>query len=447
MINKIQHFIEENNLCNSGTPILIACSGGVDSMVLIEVLVNLKYKIAVAHCNFNLRGAESDGDAVFVEQYCLNNKIDFYYKKFDTKKYKQEQKISTQMVARNLRYEWFEQIRKENGFHFIATAHHLDDQLETILLNFTKGTGVNGLKGMLPKNNFIIRPMLAVSKQDILQFATEKNIEYRTDSSNDSKDYLRNKIRHDVVPILSEINPSLIQNINSFSNYMIDAQTLIVAQIKAIKKKCWSEKNGTILIHMNYIKEHRAKYTILYYLLKDFGFTQDSLLNILESKHVSTQFYSPTHRLIVDRNKLIVSYIQQEKNEILLFDKIPNQIIFNDIKIQCKIVPIEKLNIKSTNNYAYVDVAKISLPLKIRFLNEGDYFYPFGLGKSKNASKIGKKKVSKYFRDEKLNLLEKENTAIIFSDEKVVWLVGHRIDDRFKITAQTTKVLKLKLIK
>jgi tRNA(Ile)-lysidine synthase len=447
MINKIQHFIEENNLCNSGTPILIACSGGVDSMVLLEVLVNLKYKIAVAHCNFNLRGAESDGDAVFVEQYCLNNKIDFYYKKFDTKKYKQEQKISTQMVARTLRYEWFEQIRKENGFHFIATAHHLDDQLETILLNFTKGTGVNGLKGMLPKNNFIIRPMLAVSKLDILQFATEKNIEYRTDSSNDSKDYLRNKIRHDVVPILSEINPSLIQNINSFSNYMIDAQILIEAQIKAIKKKCWSEKNGTILIYMNYIKTHRAKYTILYYLLKDFGFTQDSLLNILESKHVSTQFFSPTHRLIVDRNKLIVSYIHQEKNEILLFDKIPNQIIFNDIKIQCKIVPIEKLNIKYINNYAYIDVAKISLPLKIRFLNEGDYFYPFGLGKSKNASKIGKKKVSKYFRDEKLNLLEKENTAIIFSDEKVVWLVGHRIDDRFKITAQTTKVLKLKLIK
>ncbi len=446
MITKIQNYITKHNLCNNGTPIIVACSGGADSMALCDVLLKLNYKIGIAHCNFQLRGDESNEDEKFVEQYASQNKLPFHSIKFDTKSFKKDKTISTQMAARELRYEWFEKIRKENKYHFVATAHHLDDQLETILLNIAKGTGIKGLTGMSSKNGFIVRPFLEISKQKILDYTKENKITFREDSSNASDDYQRNLIRHQIVPQFQKINPSLHKSTIDFIGRMKDYEILSNEQIELIKKKCYSEKNGIAEIKLGFIKAHKAGQTILFHLLKEFGFNADIVANILSSSESGKQFFSETHRIVLDRRSLFIVPKNIERESYLAFDKIPNQIIFNNYKIQCSLVPLNELNIKPSNRYAYFDADKIEFSLMIRYYKEGDYFYPFGMNKQKTPGKVGKKKLSKYFKDEKFSLLDKENTAVIFSGEKLLWLVNHRIDDRFKITEKTKSVLKLVII-
>ncbi len=355
------------------------------------------------------------------------------------------------MAARELRYEWFEKIRKENGYHSVATAHHLDDQLETVLLNIAKGTGLRGLTGMQAKSGFVIRPFLEISKQEILNYATENKISFREDSSNASDDYQRNLIRHHITPILYEINPDFSSAAIDFISRMNDYTLLTNEYIEKLKQKCWSEKNGIIEIKLGFIKSHKAGQTILFHLIKDFGFNTDQTCQVFKNltslnAESGRQFFSETHRMVVDRKSLFVVPKNAERENYLIFDKIPNQIIFNDYKIQCSLVPMNEVSIKSSNRYAYFDADKIEFPLMIRYYKEGDYFYPFGMSKPKTPGKTGKKKLSKYFKDEKFSLIEKENTAVLFSGEKLIWLINHRIDDRFKITNKTKTVLKMVLI-
>ncbi len=446
MISKIQTYITHHNLANSGTSILVACSGGVDSMVLVDVLLKLNYNISLAHCNFQLRGKESDADELFLHDFAMKHNIPFYTIKFDTKGYKQNRDVSTQMAARELRYEWFEKIRNENGYHCIATAHHLDDQLETILLNITKGTGFKGLTGMQPKNGYIIRPLLEISKQEILRYANENKIQYREDSSNATDDYQRNLIRHQVVPQLEKINLALHETATAFIHRMNDYEVLVNAQLLSVKKKCYSEKDGISEIKMGFIKSHKTGQTILFHLLKEFGFNSDVVQNILDVNEPGKQFFSETHRAVTDRKSLFIVPKNVERENYLSFDSIPKQIIFNNYKIQCTLVPIHEVNIKPSNRYAYFDADKLEFHLLIRYYKEGDYFYPFGMSKPKTPEKVGKKKLSKYFKDEKFSLLDKENTAVLFSGEKLIWLLGHRIDDRFKVTEKTKSVLKMLIV-
>ena len=453
MIVNVKHFIHQAILFYSGTPVLVACSGGVDSMVLCEVLLKLNFKIAIAHCNFQLRGKESIGDALFVEQYALQHNISFPTIAFDTNAYKNEKKISTQMAARALRYEWFEKIRKENNYHKIITAHHLDDQIETILLNMAKGTGINGLTGMQALNQYIARPFLAISKQEIAQFATVNNIQFREDSSNESDDYQRNKIRHHIVPILNEINPNFYSTALEFVDRMNDYALLTQNYIDSIKKKCYSEKkvlankqDKIVEIKLGFIKSHKAGKTVLFHLIKEFGFNDDTINNIFSVKESGKQFFSDAYRLVVDRNSLFILPKNVERENYLVFDKWPTQIQFNNYTIQCAVVPFHELNIKNSSRYAYFDADKIEFPLTIRYAKESDYFYPFGMSKPKSPEKVGKKKLSKYFKDGKFSLIDKENTAVIFSGEKLLWLVNHRIDDRFKVNEKTKAVIKLLVV-
>lgn len=447
MINNIQTYIQQHNLANSGTPVLVACSGGVDSMVLADVLLKLNYKIAIAHCNFQLRGRESDEDEVFVTRFAAENNIPFHVISFDTQQFKKKNAVSTQMAARELRYAWFEKIRLENGYHVTATAHHLDDQVETLFLNITKGSGIKGLTGMQPKTGFVIRPMLEISKQEILEHALQNGISYREDSSNASEDYQRNLIRHQVVPALQKINPALYDSLKDFIARMHDYEMLSEEQIQILKKKCYSEKKGIIEIKTGLIKKHPAGKSILFHLLKAFGFNSHQalqLFNVIQSEHNSgSQFFSDTHRIVTDRKSLFVVAKDIEREDRMLFDKIPDQILFNNYKIACSVIPLAELNVKASPRFAYLDLDKIELPLLVRYYKEGDYFYPFGMSKPKTPGKAGKKKLSKYFKDEKFSLLEKENTPVLFSGEKAVWLIGQRIDDRFKVTPKTKTVLKM----
>mgnify|MGYP000919703478 CR=1 FL=1 len=449
MLNKVKLYIDNNNICAVGAPILVACSGGVDSMVLIDVLLKLHHTIAIAHCNFQLRGEESTADERFLQDFALKANIPFFSIKFDTKKFKANNAVSTQMAARALRYDWFEKIRKENGFHSIATAHHLDDQLETIILNITKGTGIAGLTGMQPKNGHIIRPFLSCSKQEIATYAETNLIPFREDSSNASDDYQRNLIRHQIVPTLQKINTALYASIKVFVDRMNDYEVLTEAQLSIIKKKCFTEKKGIIEIKTGYIKAHKAGHTVLFHLLKTYGFNSiqaADIFNGLETQSSGKQFFSASHRVIIDRRSLFIVPIESEHENYLLFDKIPNKISFNKYKIQCSIVPIAELNMKTSTRYAYLDADKLKYPLLMRFAKEGDYFYPYGMHKPKTTEKVGKKKVSKYFKDEKFTLLEKEQTPILFSAEKLAWIVGHRIDDRLKVTDKTKNVLKMVIV-
>ncbi|MDB5226882.1 MAG: tRNA(Ile)-lysidine synthase [Bacteroidota bacterium] len=450
MINRIQSYTQQHSLFNSGTPVLVACSGGVDSMVLIDILLKLKIKIGIAHCNFQLRGKDSNADESFVQQYAAEKNIPFFTERFDTNTFKKEKDISTQMAARELRYEWFEKIRKENGYHVIATAHHLDDQAETILLNISRGTGIKGFTGMQPKNGFIIRPLLEVSKQEIVDYAKENKIKFREDVSNATDDYQRNAIRHNVIPELQKINPSFYNSIKELISRMNDYMVLSDENIDQLKKKCYSEKNGMAEIKMGFIKTHKAGKTILFHMLNGFGFNSDQtgqvFENLIGSNESGKQFFSETHRIVVDRKSLFIVPKNTEREDYIVFDKIPHHINFNNYKIECSVVPIAEMNVKTSGRFAYIDHDKIEFPLLLRYYKEGDYFYPFGLSKPKTPGKAGKKKLSKYFKDEKFSLLDKENTAVLFSGEKLVWLVGHRIDDRFKITPNTKTVFKMLII-
>ena len=445
----LQSYIQSHRLCNSGTPVLLACSGGVDSMVLATLLHGMDYKIAIAHCNFQLRGADSDADEEFVRAFAASRNLPFFTVRFDTLAFKKEKQLSTQMVARELRYQWLEEIRKNNGYHAIATAHHLDDQLETILLNISKGTGLRGLSGMAPRNGYLIRPMLTVNKKDILQFAAERNIAFREDSSNATDDYQRNLIRHQVVPPLQQINPSLHATISDFISRMHDYQQLTDAQIQLTRKKCYSENNGIAEIKTGYLRVHPAGQTILFHLLESYGFNKDHIARIYRlftepgDTASGQQFFSDSHRIVMDRKSLFIVPKDTVRDNYKVIEQLPDQIIFNNYKIQCSVLPVHELNMKQSERYAYFDADKIRFPLSIRYAAEGDYFYPLGLSKPKTPGKAGKKKLSKYFKDQKLSQIEKENTPLLFSGEHLIWLIGHRTDDRFKVTEKTTRVLKM----
>jgi tRNA(Ile)-lysidine synthase len=453
MISEVQFFIQQYNLGNTGTPILLACSGGVDSMVLADILLRLGSRIGMAHCNFQLRGDESDQDENFVRRFAEEKSIPFYSTRFDTKGFKSNNDVSTQMAARALRYEWFEKIRKENGYHVIATAHHLDDQLETILLNLVKGTGIKGLSAMQPKNGFIIRPLLEISKQDILLYAGENKIKYREDASNASADYQRNALRLEVIPKLQKINPALHATIKDFISNIRDYEILSEEYIQQLKKKCWSEKNGITEIKTGFINAHPAGRTILFNLISEFNFNSDQasqLYQSIKSKNTTAsgrQFFSGTHRIVADRKSFFIVPKNATREDYLVFDKIPSNILFNQYKIKCSIIPVHEANIKASPRFAYFDLEKLQFPWMIRYAKEGDYFYPFGLSKPKTPGKAGKKKLSKYFKDEKFSLIQKENTPVLFSGEKLMWVVGHRIDDRFKVTSSTKQILRFLITK
>jgi tRNA(Ile)-lysidine synthase len=299
---------------------------------------------------------------------------------------------------------------------------------------------------MQPKNGYIIRPLLEISKQKILDYAKENNVAFREDSSNASDDYQRNLIRHQVVPQLEKINPALHETATAFIHRMNDYEGLVDAQLLSIKKKCYSEKDGITEIKMGFIKAHKAGQTILFHLLRDFGFNSDVVKNVLDVNETGKQFFSESHRAVTDRKSLFIVPKNVEKENYLSFDSFPKQIVFNNYKIQCTLVPIQELNIKPSDRYAYFDADKMEFPLLVRYYKEGDYFYPFGMSKPKTPGKVGKKKLSKYFKDEKFSLLDKENTAVLFSGEKLIWLVGHRIDDRFKVTEKTKSVLKMLIV-
>lgn len=432
MLQKFNYYIQNNFPFLKEKKLLIACSGGLDSVVLTRLLKELKFNISIAHCNFLLRGNESDGDEKFVVKLADKLSIPVFTKTFQTKEYASENKISTQMAARDLRYFWFDELLKKHSFDYLLTAHHLDDDLETFLINLSRGTGLKGLTGIPVINNQIIRPLLHFSREEISSFAEAKNLKWREDSSNNKTDYLRNKIRLEVIPNYKETHERLLQNFQQTQKYLQESQLLIDDYMLLIYNLLVTETAVGLEIDIAKIKELPNTKALLYQLLSPYGFTAWGDVSGLLNAQSGKQVFSETHRLLKNRDVLILTENTSDKIVESVFISKDTSVITTPIKLKFKKVSeISDVN----DNIVYVDFEKLNFPLELRNWKEGDFFQPFGMK--------GKKKLSKFFKDEKLSLIAKENVRVLCSKDVIFWVVGMRLDNRFKVTDKTKKIIKI----
>lgn len=431
MLQKFQNHINTNLPFLKEKKMLLATSGGMDSMVLLQLCLQSGLDVRVAHCNFQLRGTESDEDERFVQSECEKVNVLVYVNRFETKKFAEEQKLSIQVVARNLRYEWFNTLLINNSYDYILTAHHLDDSLETFLINLTRGSGLEGFTGIPQQNGHVVRPLLAFSRNEIETFAKENNILWREDSSNASDKYLRNKLRHDVVPVLKELNPSLLATFQNTISSLQQSQSLVNDASQMVYKKVVSEEDTTKIDIAKLLNYPNYK-GYLYQWLQSYGFTAWSDIYDLLKAQSGKQVFSEKYIVLKDRNHLILFPKQKEQEPIHFWINKEDK----EVKFPLKLAfcNVDDISVVPTNTI-FVDEDKLVFPLAIRKWQEGDYFYPFGME--------GKKKLSKYFKDEKFSLIDKSNTWLLCSDNQIVWVIGKRQDNRFKTDDKTTNILKI----
>lgn len=415
--------------------LLIAISGGIDSVVLTHLCYKFGLNMALAHCNFNLRGDESDADEGFVLELAKNLDLEVFVESFDTKAYAKKNKQSIQMAARELRYNWFSDLAEQLNFDFILTAHHADDNLETFLINFTRGTGLDGLTGIPEVNEKFVRPLLSFSSEAIEAYAKENTINWRDDSSNTSVKYLRNKLRHEVVPILKEINPSLLQSFQNTLDNLNDTADIVEESTNAVVKRAIETiDDHHVAFKISEFKKVNNPKAYLYEVFKTYGFTEwQDIVGLLDAE-TGKQVLSSTYRLIKNREHLLLNEINFEETESISISEddtkveTPSGILFFDDADAI---------LNYTTNIIYIDKQLLMYPLIIRKWQEGDVFFPFGMQ--------GKKKLSKYFKDEKLSLIDKENTWLLCSNDAIVWVIGKRADNRFRVTDKTQQILKIEV--
>ncbi|URC14869.1 tRNA lysidine(34) synthetase TilS [Flavobacterium sp. B183] len=422
-------FLEDKKL-------FLAVSGGLDSMVLLHLFQQLPFEIAVLHCNFQLRGLESFGDQDFIQKYCDENGISIFSTQFDTEAFAKDYKLSTQVAARELRYNWFYELLETENFDYIVTAHHADDNLETFIINLTRGTGLDGLTGIPEQNDKIVRPLLPFSRAEILEYAKQNNILWREDSSNASNKYLRNKIRHDLVPILKEINPNFLNAFQKTQEYLQESQEMVEDASIMIYQQVAKEEGEDIHFDLNQLKKLPNYKSYLYQWLNEFGFVAWNDIYDLAEGQSGKQVFSADFRLLKNRDTLILSPISElEENEVFEIGAEEKDVNF---PLKLRLCQVDDITIDS-NKAIFVDAEKIRFPLILRKWKEGDVFHPFGMnGKSK--------KLSKLFKDEKLSLIEKEKIWILCSDNQIVWVIGIRQDERFKIENTTNEIIKIELL-
>ena len=439
MIDKdFKQFVSKNNLFKKEDKLLLALSGGCDSVALFHLLKDSGYNFSAAHCNFKLREQDSEEDEKFVFNLCRKYNIQLFVKSFDTKKYASENKLSIEDAARKLRYAWFEKIRSENNFDYIITAHHLNDKIETFFINLAKGTGIKGLRSISAKNKKIIRPLLFANRNEIEEYCRKNKITHRTDKSNFDTYFLRNKIRHEILPIFSEINPKFLQSMAKNFRIFSDIENIYSEYIKNKVKEIVKIHNTLHYISLDKLLKTSAPFTLLYEIIRLYGFksAQNELIfNSLNTLQTGKIFYSETHRLLKTKDYLIIDTKNKIQSEdILIYKDLDNK---NCPELSFSISEKIPGNLKTDSNTALLDFDKLKFPLIIRHYKKGDYFFPFGMN--------GKKLLSDYFTDKKINLFEREKIKIITtSDNKIVWITGQRIDNRFKISKNTKKILQIR---
>ncbi|MEJ8803008.1 tRNA lysidine(34) synthetase TilS [Pontibacter sp. H249] len=437
MLQKVSGFIQAQNLCQPDSKILAAVSGGIDSVVLCEVLHQLKYTFAVAHCNFGLRAEEAEADQLFAKKLAKQYDVPFFTENFNTRAFAEQEKLSIQMAARTLRYEWFEQVRQQEGYDYIATAHHSNDLTETILLHLTKGTGIAGLHGIPPKNGHIIRPMLTITKDDIYDLVTSRKLIWREDSSNETTKYQRNKIRHEVIPVLKEINPSLEETMQHTAERVSHAESIVAAYIDQLRQESIKEAENAWYISLVPLQNATGLPVVVHELLRPFNFSYSVVLELVEALDgiSGKQFDSPTHTLVKDRDQLVITQRSLSSFGSILIKEGDTEVEAGNLVFKLKHVDADKYKLNTKPHVAALDAEQLKFPLKLRSWQEGDWFVPLGMN--------GKKKISDFLIDKKVPANLKSQTLVLVSDQSIAWIVNQRLDNRFKVTDKTERVVEI----
>lgn len=422
MITKeVEHYIKQEGLLDVNDKVLVALSGGADSVALLRLLLSLGYTCEAAHCNFHLRGKESDRDEAFVEELCQQHQITLHRIHFDTTGFAAEHGISIEMAARELRYNWFNELAATKNMNKIAVAHHRDDSIETLLLNLIRGAGLNGLLGIKPINSMVVRPLLCIGRKEIIDYLNEIGQPYVTDSTNLQDEYTRNKIRLNLIPLMEEINPSLKEGLTTTMRHLNDAALICKQHLEEAKKRIWSEKG----ILIGALLQEPAPETVLFDLVHPLGFNSAQIEDILRSLHgqAGKQFLSKEWRIIRDREYLLVESIDQMKPS----DVPPFELTRKEVDYSTDFI------IPRQSTVACFDADKLTGELSIRRYCPGDWFIPFGMK--------GKKRVSDYLTDRKFSIRDKENQWVLCCGDAIIWLIGERTDNRFRIDETTQRVV------
>lgn len=438
-VTQFQEFIARQALFTAQKTVLAALSGGKDSVLLAHLLKSSGYNFALAHCNFRLRGAEAQRDQDFTANLARTLQVPFFLTEFNTADFAAENHISIQMAARELRYNWFEKICAEQNFDVIATAHHQNDAIETVLLNLTRGTGIAGMHGILPKNGRLVRPMLFLSRENIDQVCAEEKLDFVEDSSNNSIKYARNKIRLEVVPKLKEINPKLERTFEQNLERFRQLEQLLEHDLKLLRDTVFIDLKSETRIKISDIKNLHPQQLLLFGLLREFNFSEQVVKDLLLSleKHSGKIFESPSHQIILDRQEIIVQPKKTPIKEVLLISEDQHEVSFQGFKL--KLLHDESPLIVKNNPLATsADAEKLMFPLTVRNWQTGDYFYPLGMNH--------KQKLSDFFVQQKVPLNQKSRIPLLVNgNQEIIWIAGFRLDDRYKVGSGTKKVVIFEL--
>lgn len=440
--NRFKQFIAHNALFTASERILLAVSGGRDSVLMTRLFAGCPYTFGIAHCNFSLRGDDADGDEQFTKTLAATLKVPYYSTRFDTAKHAKQHRISVQMAARQLRYTWLEELRQQEKYDYIALAHHKTDSVETILLNLVRGTGIAGLHGIAPRRGKLIRPLLFLDREEITEICTKENISYRDDASNQSSYYARNKIRLEVLPKLKELNPSVEETFEQNIRRFEGAERLLEEYITSLRKKLIKKTTANLAeINIRLLKKHTALPSLLFELLKPFQFTEavvSDLTNALDGQPGKI-FYSTTHQLILDRNCILINSITGTENDqptTVRITAADETITFKTKRYTISLIQNNGFVPGAGKHLAQLDFEKLRFPLHFRSWLRGDSFYPFGMK--------GKKKLSDFFQAEKVPVHQKTTIPVLVNGNgDIIWIAGYRIDERYKVKQHTDKIFIL----
>ncbi len=439
MQGRFTDFIESNRLIRPRQKVLLAVSGGIDSMVLLHLFERSGFRYGVVHCNFKLRGEDSEKDEAFVRQCVTPSGVPFICRRFDTRGHARLKGISIEMAARELRYDFFEKVRAERNYDRIATAHHLDDLLETFFLNLSRKTGIRGLSGIKEQSGNIVRPLLFASRREIEEYARFHSVRYREDATNSEVVFQRNFIRHRIIPLFTELNPAFKENLAGTIAHLREAEEVYATGIRKARERVLVPREGGGTIHIKALREVPFAKVLLFEMLSGYNFNASVADQIYQGLDAGAgkQFFSKTHRLVKDREYLYIAPLPKEEENRVFYIEEGDMELFLPFDLAIEKIWRRDLEITENPRVAFLDYEKLQFPLLMRKWKQGDYFQPLGMS--------GFKKLSDFFIDEKMPLPEKENAWLLCSGQKIVWVMGRRIDNRFKVTPRTRQVVKIEM--